>query len=71
MDDLPPVMTAAQLAEVLNMSPASLAQDRYHGRGVPYVKVGAKRVRYLREDVLEYLRQNRLRRTDDPRGVNA
>lgn len=69
MEELPQVLTAAQLAQVLGISPASLAQDRYRGRGVPYVKIGAKRVRYLREDVLKYLRQNRLQRTDEPRGV--
>lgn len=68
MDDLPPVLTADALAQVLGISPASLAQDRYLGKGIPFVKIG-KRVRYMREDVLEYLRQNRITRTAAPRGV--
>jgi hypothetical protein len=63
MVDLPPVLTPAQLGDVLNVSPACLAQDRYLGKGIPFVKVG-KRVRYMREDVLDYLRSNRMVRTD-------
>ncbi len=57
---LPAVMTAAQVAEFLQTTVAALAQDRYLGRGVPYVKVGDKRIRYLREDVLKHLRDNRI-----------
>lgn len=62
----PPVMTPKYLAAALEISEASLAQDRYRGRGVPFTKCGA-RVRYLREDVLKYLQGNRMKRTDDPR----
>jgi len=57
-DSLPPVATAEQLAEYLQTTVGSLAQDRYLRRGVPFTKVG-KRVRYLRADVLAYLEQNR------------
>lgn len=46
MSVLPEVMTAAQLAEFLQTTSEALAQDRYRGRGIPFVKVGA-RVRYL------------------------
>lgn len=58
MSDLPAVMTADQLGQLLGISSASLAQDRYLGKGVPFVKLG-KRVRYMREDVLSYLSANR------------
>jgi hypothetical protein len=51
---LPPVMTTQQLALVLDVTPAALAQDRYRSGGIPYVKVG-RRVRYLRNDVARYL----------------
>ena len=68
MDQLLPVMTAEQLADALSMTPAALAQDRFHGRGIPFVKIGARRVRYLRDDVLKYLQDNRMQRTDDVRG---
>ncbi|AXO25809.1 helix-turn-helix domain-containing protein [Mycobacterium avium subsp. hominissuis] len=56
---LPPVATARQLADFLGTTEASLAQDRYLRRGVPYTRVG-RRIRYLREDVLKYLQANRI-----------
>lgn len=67
---LPEVMTARQLAEFMQCTPEALAQDRYKGRGVPFVKF-AGRVRYLRSDVLAYLSANRMQRTDDVRGATA
>lgn len=57
-EDLPPVATATQVARVVQTTPDALAQDRYRRRGIPFVKVGG-RVRYLREDVIEYLTANR------------
>lgn len=51
---LPPIMDTVQLAPVLNTTPAALAQDRYRGGGIPFVKIG-RRVRYLRADVAAYL----------------
>ncbi|SHU33568.1 MerR family transcriptional regulator [Mycobacteroides abscessus] len=52
--ELPEVATAAQVAEYLQTTEASLAQDRYLGRGVPYTRFG-RRIRYMREDVVNYL----------------
>jgi hypothetical protein len=51
---LPPVMSTEQLAPVVGVTPGALAQDRYRGCGIPYVKLG-RRVRYLRADVARYL----------------
>ena len=56
---LPEVATARQLAEFLGTTEASLAQDRYLHRGVPYTRVG-RRIRYLRVDVLNFLSANRI-----------
>lgn len=61
LDDLPAFPTAVQVAKFLQVSEASLAQDRYLGRGIPYIKVGLRRVRYSREDVLKYLATNTFR----------
>ena len=47
---LPPVISTEELAVVLGVTPGSLAQDRYRGCGIPYVKIG-RRVRYLAADV--------------------
>jgi len=51
---LPAVMSTRELAPVLRVTPGALAQDRYRGCGIPYVKLG-RRVRYLRADVAHYL----------------
>jgi hypothetical protein len=58
---LPPVMSTAQLAGLLGVTPAALAQDRYCRRAdaIPYTKIGA-RVRYLRADVCRYLIDHRM-----------
>jgi hypothetical protein len=55
---LPAVATARELAPVLGITEASLAQDRYHRVGIPYVKFG-RRVRYLRTDIARYLAAHR------------
>jgi hypothetical protein len=70
LEVLPAVATPEQVSKVVQTSVGSLAQDRYRGRGIPFVKI-AGRVRYLRQDVLAYLAANRMQRTDDPRGVLA
>jgi hypothetical protein len=67
---LPPVATPKQVSKVVQTSEAALAQDRYRGKGIPFVKISG-RVRYLRQDVLAYLAANRMTRTDDPRGVRV
>lgn len=68
LDDLPPLLTPPELAEVLRTTINSLAQERYLGRGVPFIKNG-RRILYARNDVLAYLDQNRAQRTDDLRGA--
>ena len=44
----------AEVARALRTTEASRAQDRYLGRGIPYVKAG-KRILYRWADVNEYL----------------
>lgn len=68
LDDLPVLLTPAELAILLRTTTSRLAQDRYLGRGVPFVRHGRK-VLYDRGDVLGYLQANRCTRTDDPRGA--
>lgn len=57
-EELPPVALPTQVAAVLQTSPAALANDRYLGRGVPFIRMG-RRIRYLRSDVLKFLEDNR------------
>lgn len=37
----------------------ALAQDRYRGEGIPYVKIGS-RVRYLASDLEDFIEANRV-----------
>jgi hypothetical protein len=67
--DLPELMTPPEVAAYLRITVAALSQDRYLGKGVPFIRYGGKRIRYLRQDVLDYLAANRATRTDDVRGT--
>lgn len=59
LSELPELITPKQLSEYTEIPESSLAQDRYLNVGIPYVKFG-KRVRYLREDVIAYVKANRV-----------
>lgn len=59
LSDLPKFLTTKQLAELLDLSAETLANERYLGVGIPYYKVG-KRVRYSLDDVIAYLEANRV-----------
>lgn len=52
--------TPGEVAGFLHTTVATLAQDRYLGRGIPYVKHGRK-VLYRWEDVHDYLEANTVR----------
>lgn len=55
--------TAREVADTLCISPGSLAQDRYLGKGIPFIRIG-KRVRYRWSDVEKYLADNTVRGGD-------
>jgi hypothetical protein len=59
LSDMPAVMDSKQAGPFFGKSAAQLANDRYLGQGLPYVKVGA-RVYYLRSDIETYLAAHRV-----------
>jgi hypothetical protein len=62
LTEMPEYMTPREVARVVRKTEASLAQDRYLGRGLPYIKVGVEknaRVLYAREDLAAYLAAGR------------
>jgi hypothetical protein len=59
LSGLPALMTSAQLAPLLGTTVEVLANQRYKRRGIPFIRLGSKRVRYLRADVARYLLSNR------------
>jgi hypothetical protein len=54
----PTMLTSEELAPLLRCTTGALANERYRGIGVPYIKCG-RRVRYLRADVARYLQTRR------------
>jgi hypothetical protein len=67
MHEIPDTAPPREVAAALYTTEAGLAQMRYRGTGPRFVKVG-HRVLYRWSDVHDYLKQNTLQRTDDPRG---
>jgi hypothetical protein len=61
--ELPVLLKPAEAAELLRTTVKSLGQDRFHGRGVPYVRLGS-RILYDRDTLLEYIRAGAV----NPRG---
>lgn len=59
MSELPEILTPKQLSEFIGVPEKTLSQKRYLGQGIPYVKVGGH-VRYLKDDVLAYIKANRV-----------
>lgn len=57
--ELDELNTPKQISAYIGKTEAALAQDRYLGQGITYIKVG-KLVRYRRADVLAYLEANRV-----------
>lgn len=55
--ELPELLTGRETAEYLGVSEDTLAQDRYLGRGLPYVRVG-RRIRYRASDIAAFLEAN-------------
>jgi excisionase family DNA binding protein len=51
------LLTTEQAAELLGVSAGFLARDRWAGAKIPFIKVGARAVRYDAEVIREYLRK--------------
>jgi excisionase family DNA binding protein len=54
-----PLLTIAEVAELLGVSERTLETWRYRGRGPAFIRVGKKVVRYRLSDVEAFLEANR------------
>lgn len=54
---LPKFLKAKDVADWLGISEQALANDRYRGEGVPFVRIGS-RIRYRLSDLLAYVEAN-------------
>ncbi len=52
-------LTEKEVSEISSIALSTLRQDRFEGRGIPYVKL-AKSVRYSLQDVIEYLESRKI-----------
>lgn len=60
------LLTTAETAELLGISKAFLERDRWAGARIPFIKVGARAVRYRLADVEDYLARQLRVSTSDP-----
>jgi predicted HTH transcriptional regulator len=49
-----------EIAKEIGISVPKLRQDRHHGKGLPYIRLGS-RILYDREEVFKYLRSQAVR----------
>lgn len=49
------LLTTQQAAKLLGVSVAFLERDRWAGARVPFIKIGARAVRYRYSDLLSYI----------------
>ena len=49
-----------EVAKITRRAVQSLRNDRCQRRGIPYVKVGRRSVRYLPQDVIEFIESRRI-----------
>lgn len=67
---LPTFLKAREVAEWLGISEQALAQDRFRGDGIPFVRIGA-RVRYRMADLLQYVEENTVVPSEQPPSTPA
>jgi len=60
------LLTTGEAAQFLGVSKAFLERDRWAGARIPFVRVGARAVRYRRADLESYISRQVRRSTSDP-----
>jgi len=53
-------LTEKQVAEMTGFSIQTLRNWRHESRGIPYLKIGRRSVRYLEPDVVEHMEKTRI-----------
>jgi len=62
------LLNTLQAAQFLGLSKAFLERDRWAGAKVPFIKIGARAVRYRLEDLQAYI-ESRVRLSTSDTGV--
>lgn len=69
MDDNDEWLIIDEAAELMRMTRAALAQQRYRGVGPTFYRLNAKTILYKRSGVLAWMESRACERTDDVVGV--
>lgn len=59
------LLNTSEAAKLLGVSKAFLERDRWAGARIPFIKVGARAVRYRRVDIDSYIQQQQRQSTTD------
>lgn len=52
----PPLLTQSHVHEITGRAHSSLEQDRLYGRGIPFIRMGGRSIRYRLDDVVAWLK---------------
>jgi predicted DNA-binding transcriptional regulator AlpA len=52
------LLNTKEAAEILSVSEAFLERDRWAGARIPFIKVGARAIRYRLQDIENYIENN-------------
>ncbi|MBA6222617.1 helix-turn-helix domain-containing protein [Colwellia sp. MB02u-18] len=52
------LLNTKETAEILRVSEAFLERDRWAGARIPFIKVGARAIRYRLQDIENYIENN-------------
>lgn len=63
------LLNTKETAEILNVSEAFLERDRWAGARIPFIKVGARAIRYRSQDIEKYIEDHLCYSTSE--GVTA
>lgn len=59
----PQYLTEKKVSDITHRAVQTLRNDRFHRRGIPYVKFG-RSVRYLLDDVIAYMEARKIQTSD-------
>ncbi len=57
-------MNETEVAQWIGISKSKLQNDRWQSKGIPYLKVGGKKIIYKKSDVVAYLDSFRVQLND-------
>ena len=61
------LLTETQVSQITQRAVQTLRNDRFRRRGIPYIRLGGRQIRYRFVDVMAYIEARRI----DPEGNNG